>query len=767
MKMQRVSLSLIGLLCSSGLSSVGWGAEGDKAARESGGLEEIVVTAQKRTQNLQDVPIAVTAFTEDAIKLNRVTNVYDISALAPNLTVQKTAGGAGVATFAIRGITSQGTVAGQDKSINVYVDGVQIAAGQGSVFDIPTITRVEVLRGPQGTLFGRNATAGAISIVTPEPSGEAGFHQQLTAGNYSQFRSTTTIDLPSKGSFSAYLAYTHDQRDGEIKNLGAGTVWNRTAGGFGTATSPKTLGDKDSNAYFVAVKYAPSDTFKAVYKYDKLNEDNTPDGMGLVSLQGSFIGAVANNVGTAIFAGVTRPDAVNNAWVVPGKTQAKGHNLTMDWGVSDRVRVKSITGYRETYLFGSAQMDGFGGFTRNGVPATFYASAPEATSEQFSEELQLNYSSDPLTVTAGAVYYNVKAVAGGANGGRMTLSAPSFALVPGGAIPGSLTNYIDRNQIHNKSYAGFAQAEFHLTPQVDLVGGLRWTKDDKKTTSWVTDARGTRVYTGTYNKSEPTYLAGVNYRLSDDVLLYAKYSTGFVAGGVLADLPYTKEEVKAWEAGAKADFLDGRLRTNVALFKADYKNVQKTTTGNRLAVPRLDLPLIITNEGDVPIKGIEAEVSALVGEKLTLSAGLGYSDYKLENVNPLLFAANQSYFLAFRGKSTANLAARFLSNPLFGDARLSVNIDGSWHDKVRMVGRLPIPAGHESIEFSPAIWTVNARVALMNIAAAHGGVEVGLWARNLFDQDAAMWTSSIQSISASTTYERARTFGLDVIFDFN
>ena len=192
------------------------------------GLDVIIVTAQKREQSVQDVPIAVTALNADALEANRVTNVGDLSGLAPGVTVRPSAGGSSVPTFTIRGAVSFGVVPGSDKQISTYLDGVYISAPRGSIFELPDVDRIEVLRGPQGTLFGRNATAGAVSVTTSDPSGEFGFRGTASIGNRDAYRIRATVETPSVGPFSALFSYVRDYRRGDILNLGAGAVWDRT-----------------------------------------------------------------------------------------------------------------------------------------------------------------------------------------------------------------------------------------------------------------------------------------------------------------------------------------------------------------------------------------------------------------------------------------------------------------------------------------------------------------------------------------------------------
>jgi iron complex outermembrane receptor protein len=229
------------------------------ATSTNGGLEEIVVTAQKREQSVQDVPIAVTAVTQETLLANRITSVNDLSSIAPGVIVKPSAGGIQVPVFTIRGQQSYGVVAGSDKQVSIYLDGVYLSSPRGSIFDLPDVARLEVLRGPQGTLFGRNATAGAVSVVTRDPSGEFGGKLEGTYGNHDQYRIRASIETPQMGPFSAYFSFVRNYKQGDIRNAGAGFIWDRslsTEPGLNKiGRSPDYLGNVDSNSYFAAVKF--------------------------------------------------------------------------------------------------------------------------------------------------------------------------------------------------------------------------------------------------------------------------------------------------------------------------------------------------------------------------------------------------------------------------------------------------------------------------------------------------------------------------------
>lgn len=318
------------------------------------GLEEIVVTAQKREQRLQDVPIAVTALTADALQANRITNVGDLSGLAPGLTVAPVSGAARIPSFTLRGAVGNASVAGSDRQVAMYLDGVYISAARGGIFELPDVQRIELLRGPQGTLFGRNATAGAVSITTRDPLGEARVRATAGIGNYDQYRFGVSVDLPQVGPFSGYLSYLHFERRGDIRNTAAGQIWDRRSSAVERIArierSPRYLGDENSNSFFAALKFESGD-FTSVYKFDYLEGEGTPTGTAVVGynpagVTGALLSALIQSSPYPVPIAVDgkRPDAVANGFSTTVPQKAEGHSLTSTWLVSDSLSIKNVFG---------------------------------------------------------------------------------------------------------------------------------------------------------------------------------------------------------------------------------------------------------------------------------------------------------------------------------------------------------------------------------------------------------------------------------------
>jgi iron complex outermembrane receptor protein len=836
-------------------------------AEENFGLEEIIVTAQKREQSVQDVPIAVTAVTEASLQANRIYTVNDLSSIAPGLTVKPSAGGIQTPSFTMRGQASFGVVAGSDKQVSVYLDGVYISSPRGSIFDLPDIQRLEVLRGPQGTLFGRNATAGAVSITTRDPSGEARMRLEGTYGNYDQYRIRATVETPEFGPFSALFSYVRNYRRGEIENSRAGTVWDRTNSPdtrFAKRTvSPRWLGTVDSNSYFAALKFESGD-FRMTYKYDRNDDNGTPEGTSIAAYDrtaGIFPGSgpILGDVLTALYTSNNvhfnpsgkRPDIVDNAWVVPREQQVQGHSLTAVWQASDSVTVKNIAAYRQAIVFAPSAIDGVGTvtFTQaavqpfallsafSAVPTfagTFFAalagdpvaiatrnaivagvaaglqplvgqraaiidSQSSSIAKQWSNELQVNYSSEKLQVTAGAIYFHSKDESGGPLGQQNTLQFGTF-ISAGGVIP---LGKEGRSFNTATSLAAYLQLEYKLSPELEVVAGARVTHD-KKESSFRYDVRSSTgvvsprpfIVAPTYKSTKPNFLIGLNWKPSDDILVYGKYSTSFVSGGSTVGIDYAPETASSFEIGIKADLLDNKLRANLALFHVDYKHFQApqgTSNGpSKIAAVAIWTPIygaavaeelsqaastFVLDQGDIRAKGFELELTAAPTRGLTMGAGVGYTDVAYPFVNPVAVLGNGGPLeVTARPKWTVSLFAAYETEPLFGEATLQFRLDGQYRSAIKFSQNRNIlsqggPIFNDRSNAAALLGTdgfmlVNGRMALRHLTIAGADAELAVWGKNLTDRKDATFALALGALGTSNNFLTARTFGVDLNIEF-
>lgn len=820
------------------------GLSGAAYAQDAGyGVNEIIVTAQKREQSIQDVPIAVSALGQDTLQVNRVTNTTDLTGLAPGLVARRAPGGLGSPSFVMRGRNANASVPSQDRQISMYIDGVYIGGNRGTITDMPDLERIEVLRGPQGTLFGRNSTAGAVQFITPNPTGELGFRQDVTVGNQAQLRTRTTIDTPAMGPFSLRATYVHDEKRGDVRNLGAGTPWDRTSP-FTDVTrqkSPKWLGGKNYEAVFAALRFDDGGDFTATYKFDwtkgKFGQEarSTPVVNASDPLIGSMLAGIiaAQPAGGGAYGPVPlnpnarRPDAINNAWNTSGYHQVQGHNLTLDWQASDSVSVKNIFSYRKNLLWaGGSTIAGLSGLefnqgavapyarfaaisalSRQGVDVADPANGPLIAGTiaqyaqglsaqvaaangagrslyfapyegqgygkhwQFSNETQLYYTGDRLTLTGGLLYFKSSSLDGGLPGFAANMAFQPF----GELIP--LGNPL-RSTGKTESMAAYAQAEFDITEQLGLVVGGRVTKDKKTGAfesggTFVGDRFGdgqivnTSIQPFTFKKTKPTYSVGLNYKPNTDTLIYAKHGTAFLSGGAVAELVFPPETATSYELGLKSDLFDRMVRFNVAAYYVKYENAQATTSGT--AVRRPELNIVVITSGALKAKGVEVDLNVAPFPGFSFGGTVGYTDAKYRDPSPLL-DQGRGIVVSGVGKWVGSGNVMYVTPPLLGDATMMFRLDATFQSKTRVIEdphiktRMPIFGPYE---FIPSKTIVNGRVALRDIDMGGANVEVGVWAKNLFNNRLPLYSFQYPNFLMTMSYEQARTYGLDVIVKFN
>jgi iron complex outermembrane receptor protein len=785
-------------------------------------VQEIVVTAQKREESLQKVPVSITALTTQAITNNRIQTLGDLSALAPNLSVRLGAGGNQSPNYTLRGVFGASSAPGQDKGVSPYFDGVYLQAQSGSLFELGEIERVEVLKGPQGTLFGRNATGGAISIITRDPTGRFGGHEDLTAGNLQTFRSKTHIELGSWGPLSASFTYLHSEYRGDVRNLGAGTVWNygpATGGTMGVLVSPHWLGSDNTNAIQAAVKFVMGN-FTAVNKYDYTHDNYTPNAMGLDFLPPSFL--------TQLYAAspypmtpitMQRPGAVNDWFNTPGVTENWGDNLTMRYRFNDVVSIKDILAYRQTFNSTTYQLDGLGGLINAPIPAfggfspgvaipfspggNPHLFAPNPThplcyicnnayqnEHQWSNEFQLNVNTKWMTLTAGLLYFYDHIIS---EGFAEVYNENIIQVLAGQNTPANGTPFvIPRNPSYGQAYVGtvsqaaYIQPEFHLTPQLDLVLGGRITHDKKNGLEYLPDqqiASGMTIPNPPvtspihYSHTQLTYLVGLNYRINDDVMTYVKFSTGYVSGGSLATVQYKPETAASWEGGIKSELFDRRLRSDLAIFWVSYKNIQDDTGGTLTGNPAtFGFSQAVINQGDAKAGGFELENTFVPFKGVTLTGNVGYTNFYYVQASVPQFLKNEAGLPGLqpfsRPKFTGTIGGQYESPDVgWRGAHWVAAINANFSSETLLTTFIADSTGKNidpdivRTATEPFTWIVNARVALANIDLGPTRAEIALWGKNLLNERQITTYVPLGPIGA-VIYQRALTFGLDLNISF-
>jgi len=762
------------------------------------GLQDIVVTAQRREESLQKVPVAVTAVTSAQLESLRVTNAKNLAGLAPNLQIN-TQGVQSNPTITIRGISSGVSNNGVDPKVGIYVDGVYIGRTVGSVFDLADIERVEVLRGPQGTLFGRNATSGAISITTAVPTGKFGIKGNVSYGNYDAKRAKVTVNLPQFGPFSLKLSYLHDEIKGDVKNLIGGQTIDISPRdpSFGTLRYAKRLGGRNIDAFQAALR-GEFGNLTADYKFDYTDsrqvgravqnfgpETNATGPLlsGVVAFQ-PFLGGITNTSNSRLS---SVANATSQEHIV-----TQGHSLTLTLPANDNLTIKSITAYRKFKQDPSIfDLAGTGGliFTQNqfltlltqGAVLTpeqlaaailsqpsnqsdrFFAllTSRKTSQKQFSQEVQLQLTTDPFDLTAGLFYFHENSPATDVLGVMAPTDGGTYNVLP--FLDPLFGNGVTRTRSINDSMAGYAQGTWHATDTLDITGGLRYTIDDRHTTIYsISGGQGAGVGPGKYRVEykKLNYTAIVTWRPNTRTTAYAKVSSGYVAGGLLSGIPYKPETLTAYEIGLKAQGWNNRFRGNLALFYSDYKDLQIQDFRNGVQT--------FNNAGKADIKGVEAEVEVNPLTGLILSGNIGYADFNFKKYVvggvDIADVAYPPYVSKWTGRIGAQYSAPEFSNGSF----ISARIDASYKSGYRLVAQPYVPAPYNpdinDNNQRPGYWLVDGRIGLMDFPIGGAKASLSAFGQNLLNEKYVSFGAPVLFLSGS--YERGRTYGVELGFNF-
>jgi iron complex outermembrane recepter protein len=589
---------------------------------ESGGLGDIIVTAERRETRLQDTPISITALSADQLTSQGVRSVNDLGGSIPNLTSTTGPQGSGDANFFIRGVGQFDFIVTNDPGVGLYVDGVYLGRTVGAMLDAGDIARVEVLRGPQGTLFGRNTLGGAVSIVTnqPDPSGfSAG--ASGTYGSRDRMDADGFVNAPIGDTVAVRVAaYTRNQ-DGFARNEERDILFGKTKR---WGVRGQVLAEFGNLTATVAADYG-------------LDKSNPAPSVLREILPLPFFPADAGNDRSSDFYRVfssNNPEARNETW---------GASLTLALDIGDAT-VKSITAYRDLTGFSTSDPDGTG--------YRLYDQNTDTDQNQFSQEIQLSGESGRFTYLVGGYFFREQAEQ------ELRLCFAPITNTP--TVRGNACNSWNQgNDQETESWAVFGQARFALTDALSFTLGGRYTWETKSNTSnQAFDFRDAGAGPGaifgfglplnfgdrvlfpivqglegklSFNKFTPR--VGVEFKPADNVLVFASYAKGFRSGGFngrliapQASIPtYEPDTNDAFEVGLKSDLLDRTLRFNATAFYSKYKGIQQT-----ISDPAVQFR--VANAGDAELYGFELELTAVPVENLRFDIGMGYSHSEFQNV---------------------------------------------------------------------------------------------------------------------------------------
>lgn len=744
-------------------------ASATSMAQTTGTLEEVVVTAQKREQSLQEIPIAISAFNNKDLIGKGIDDLSDLGTFAPNVKIAAMPSNTSKAAVSIRGSVTSNPAITWEPTVGMYLDGVYIAKSSGNVFKIVDLERIEVLRGPQGTLYGKNTIGGAVNLITQKPTGELGGNLRAGVGNYGKWEVYGSLDLPALqfgelGDLKAKISYVTEERDGfyknEIPTKGPITnpLTNMPVNPLPVDTSHENNAVDDQSAR-LDLLWDISDRFALRYTYDRAELEDTP------------AKAQLTNVDTTSLAfGFPYPEDLNNYVIDVDKNaestssdakqresfKSDTHSLFADYNIGELGFLGDIS---LKYIFSNRDMNFQQALDNDGTPFELFSSSIDEDYEQTSHEIQMTGSTERVNYVVGIYYFDEKA----------------DVYNPINVMNSFLGPVVLKNSygLDGEQTAVFGQVEWRppmaaFEDRLTLTAGLRWTKEDKS--SYI-------VHPGDFSASAddswtntaPTLIA--SYQFTDSLSAYVKYSKGWKAGGFNGESGdaftfqegYDPEEVDAYEVGLKSRWLENTLQFNAAAFYNDGSDLQLS-----VFTPSNGAPIsAVRNAGSSVKQGFEFELIYQPTVDLELSANYGYldADYKeyMEFDPGLGVEVDKKNEKAFQyaPRHTVNAGIEYtFARGDWGD--LTARLDYTYNDNyVAYVN----PDQNVPLQID-AYGLFSGRITMANIQVGQNStMQIALWGNNLTDEEYRINGIPFGPFAVSF-YGEPLAYGLEATLDF-
>jgi iron complex outermembrane receptor protein len=775
----RFSVSMLCLSVSMALH-----AQEDESTEKNAGLEVIEVRAQKRVEPLQETPIAVTAFTPNALDRKGIDDISKLASFSPNLVfdTQSPIGGASsAAAVFIRGIGNTDFSLTTDPGVGTYVDGIYVSRSIGGVLDVLDVSGIEVLRGPQGTLFGRNTIGGAINITSRKPYDEVAGSVQLTLGNFDRRDFRGSIDIPFSDTFFSTFAVSKKDRDGYVDRVLVGD----------------TLGGQDRLAFRGSFFYEPSEKWNFQLSFDLTDYDDESAPGVAVGFTATEFGAGTSANSILRFPELSIPEAID-AGIADLQQFVVGEDVDVTFADGENFSTVDAEGYSfiASYLGDNFEIKYIGSlreteatFASDSDNAPFQITSiinPDYDVRQISHELQITGDVGRFKYVGGIYQFDEE----GEDNVFVPLALvdPSFSV----AFEAALTNLA---LVDNGSEAYYFQGTWAATDQLNITGGVRHTIDDKEfnfsqfvggnfsdVSNGVFDINPLPFFPGAVTRDgtfepgllpligngsgvsndtfeETTYKFGADYILEGGTLLYYSFSQGFKSGGfvnryvapVPEPLAFDPELLDSHEIGVKWENDSKRLRINGALFYNDYSEIQ-VTFFDTLGGP------VTANAGEATIQGLELEVNALLTSDLLFEFGYGYIDAEYTSVNEvpgLALAITEDSALVNTPEHTVNASLEY--RKAIGDNEIAARLDYTFTDDIFNDSQ------NSPFLFQDANSIVNASVTY----TINYDLDVVLFASNLTDRRIIESGNSNFGLGFhEARFNRPREYGVTVRYKF-
>jgi len=722
-------------------------------------LEEIVVTARKKEESMQDVGLPVSAMSKTEIERAFARDISDLASVSPNLIIDETSQGpGGVAAIFIRGIGVADVEKNFDPAVGVVVDGIFIGANAGSLLRSIDLASIEVLRGPQGTLFGRNTIGGLINVTTTQPTGELGAKVRVGVEDYDTWYADGIFNVGITDSLAAKLTLAkRDQQEGYYENV----------------TLDKDVGRNDYQSYGINLLWDATDdlAFEYTYKKEETDQDTPPllntaqsrhafcSGYGYCSpsldkpitgdrrkiAQVGYrpIGPLANRDNPFV---VLNPDQVEQV-PMDATFDTEAHTFEVRWDINENYRLDYLYGYWESEETILSNWDG--------TPQLLYGTDRPADYEQDSHELRLTYDArDRLSFVLGGYLWN----------SEYSIDLNSYI----GFNPDFPGQFLDIYQYSNQetdSWAVFFEADYKLTDALTLTLGGRYTEDEKESRQFGIVNTITDPFTSHPDEKwdEFTPRVGLSYNISDDMMLFATYSNGYRSGGFngrVANLtearePYDPETVDNYEIGIKSEWLDNRLRVNANVFYLEYDDKQE----------ELQLPdnndtgqkTVVTNAASATLQGVELDIQAFLGDGLSLRANLGYLDSEYDDFQYTDLNGDIVDLSNLEFRRAPDWTGSFDATYEFDLGSGTMWMRGAYHyigEHFVNVTNVPELENDEQHIFDASVnYSIN-------------GFTFSLFGRNLTDEDGYIHGYDVAGLWSYAATRPPRTYGFEMIYNF-
>lgn len=690
-------------------------------AQSSRSLEEVVVTAQKREQSLQDAALAVSSLSGQQLSEDGVSDLLNLQSLAPSLQVSTAAG---TARVFIRGIGLTNFAMGGEPSVAVHVDSAVISRPAAQIHAFYDLERIEILRGPQGSLYGRNATGGSINVHTRRPSDQFGGYLNAGIGNLDQQQWQGAVTGPLiADQLLARLAFNTQKHDGFGTNLYDG----------------QNLDDADSQSLRASFSYVGFDNLQAHLRLNRFEEVNTNDYHMLGPANPDVVPPEILLGGT----NAADPRDNNSEVSIGGEKSIDSATLELTWDLNELATLKSVTNHLTLNRDLATDL--------NGTPVQFFRNDLFEDSEQVSEELHLRWQGEHHSTLFGLYYFQEDIDAQT----RIQGPAPYTTVLNRPFI-----QFYGKQQ--SESYAVFANSTWPINQKLSITGGLRYSKDKKSDDGFTLIPTGTiipAIRDTSWDAWTPSLTA--EYITDNNVMLYASASKGYKAGILNignAGEPVDPEFITNVEAGLKSQWYENRLQINLAAFHANIEDlqVQRPINGN----------LVTVNAAEATTQGIELEGIALLNEGLTLAINAAYVDARFND------------FITSNTTFTPDIEENLKDNPLPNAPKLQLDLsveyelvlNNGWSGRYKIQSIFTderwFNEFQEDIAYQESTVTLNSHFL---ITSPEDRWTLNFWGRNLTDEDILSHinvTSSVVGHMRAATFTQPRTYGATLGYTF-